>query len=76
MTDTAVITFIVVSKDGNNEEYRTRFTYGNPALVDGTEANYEKIDQCGRAIINLSSNTYVDTLIERTSTISVSEELG
>lgn len=46
----------------------------NPALFpeDGTisQDNYQKADTVGRRICALSSNTYIDTLITRTESVT------
>lgn len=73
MTDTE-ITFVIISYDGNDNQFKTRFNYGNSSLV--TNEEYSKIDTCARAIINCSTNTYSDTIIEQTKSISVNDELG
>lgn len=63
----AQVSIEVISKDGNDNTYKKTFSDVNPAATN------EQIDAFGRNIVNLSTNTYTDTIkIVKTS---MNEEL-
>lgn len=62
----------IVSKDSNGNEYTTTMPF--QISTDTSKVTYSVLDQVGRKFVNLTRNTYVDTLIVQT--VSVNEELG
>lgn len=44
--------------------------YINPALLTENDRGAQKIDTCARALNSLSENTYVDTLLVTTESIT------
>lgn len=67
----------VITKDGNAKQNNEYFNanVNRIGLDKGmNEDLYTQIDNFGREIANLKTDTYVDTMIELT--IAISEELG
>ena len=57
---------IIQSKTANGNVVETKIPF--PVALEDTEAFYTKVDNTARSLINLSQNTYVDTiLIQRKS---------
>lgn len=58
--------------DGNQQSQKVNITV-NPEVATGT-SNWDKINASARALRSITNNTYVDTVL--TKTYSVTEELN
>lgn len=70
----ASITMSVVMTDSSYETVTANVTHVNPALFPSSgnvaEGVYQAADTIGRKIAGLTSNSYVDTIINRTESAS------
>lgn len=48
----------------------TNIGYVNPALLEESDRGAQKIDTCARALMSMSQNTYVDTLLVTTESVT------
>lgn len=64
-------TIQIVSRDPDTlEEVSTNIGYVNPALLEESDKGAAKVDTCARALIGLSNNTYVDTYLVTTESVT------
>lgn len=60
----------ILSVNTIGEDEQTNIGYVNPALFDEEDHGAAKIDACARALINLTTNTYSDTMLVSTESIN------
>lgn len=60
----------ILSINANGEDDQTNIGYVNPVLFDEEDHGAAKIDACARALINLTTNTYSDTMLVSTESIN------
>lgn len=67
----AKVSLQILSTNGSTgEEDKMTVGYINPALLEEADGGAAKIDACARAIINLSTDTYSDTLLVTTESVN------
>lgn len=60
----------ILSISANGDDEQTNIGYVNPVLFDENDHGAAKIDACARALINLTTNTYSDTMLVSTESIN------
>lgn len=66
----SLVSLQIKTTDTDGEDVTFTVGYVNPALLQESDRGAAKIDACARAIMNLSKNAYVDTLIVTTESVS------
>lgn len=69
-----VTSMVIKSKDNNENAYETSITTASSKLVVNPRITYSKMDTAARALMQLSTNTYDDTLL--ITQVSVTEVLA
>lgn len=74
-TKIGVVTQIIIeSKDVLNNEYEIKLKNDNTKMLINPDATYSNVDTAARALIQLTSNNYVDTIC--VTNISVGEVMA
>lgn len=67
----ARVTIQIESRDPiSGDTETTNIGYVNPALLEESDRGAMKVDICARALISLSQNTYIDTLLVTTESVT------